>query len=816
MDNFESFFRDLYSDKHKTMGTDKKEFYIKTADTINEESTHNDKLNSPITKAEVNSAISLSKSGKASAADMMSNEILKALDSNHIDFLTDLFNISFDNSVYPWNESIITPLHKKGDKSNPDNYRAIAVSSVMGKIFSTILLERLHKYRKEKCPDPPNQLGFTKGAQTYDHILTMQTITSKYKKLKKPVYAIFVDFKKAFDSVCRQALFYKLAKLGITGKFYSVLRDMYSNSFAFIKLAGHLSKRFQIAKGTEQGHPLSPDLFKIFLYDLSQLLEHSDCPELLNVPISHLLWADDLIMLSLDPESSQKQLNALNKFCTQWGIEINEIKTKVMVFNSKSSQSNTKQSTFTLGENILEIVDTYCYLGIELHSSGELRTAQQTLKTKAMRAFFGLKRNVIRSKLSFKSLCILFDSLIKPVVLYGAPIWTPTSATSKAVSKHITSSDQNNHNFIAKINRSVSEKVHLSFLKWALGVHKKASNVGVWGESGRYPLIYQSIRLTLNYYKRLLKSPSDTFIHAALKEQQSLNLPWYRNIEPLIKMDEIYHLDHVTAHKKAKSKQQLIVKRPELDNGENRSKPLPSKKFRVQTIMHNLQHHFTECWQYEKSNSTKLSFYNNIKNKFARESYLDAVKGFSRRYSTCKIRISAHDLEVELGRYSKTAREERHCKWCKVSMGSETIEDENHFLYECDLYNDLRTKLITSLNKSPRIDYNGTDSSHHHLHMNRITLKPNLMSLLSPHINSNISTNNINMFNLHHKALLSNNIHSYINTNEGKTNIHAHSYILNCVSSFIYRALKKRKKFVNELKERETNFNTVIINFRIS
>ena len=206
-----------------------------TADIINKTATHNDGLNSPISTSEVTSAINSSKSGKASSSDMMSNEILKALDINHVNFLTSLFNICFDNSVYPWNESIITPLHKKGDKSNPDNYRAIAVSSVIGKIFSIILLERLHAFRKKKCPDPPNQLGFTKGAQTYDHILTMQTITSKYKKMKKPVYAIFVDFKKAFDSVCRQALFYKLVKLGITGKFYSVLRDMYSNSFAYEK-----------------------------------------------------------------------------------------------------------------------------------------------------------------------------------------------------------------------------------------------------------------------------------------------------------------------------------------------------------------------------------------------------------------------------------------------------------------------------------------------------------------------------------------------------------------------------------------------------
>ena len=113
------------------------------------------------------------------------------------------------------------------------------------------------------CPDPPNQLGFTKKAQTYDHILSMKTIASKYRKLNKPVYAVFVDFKKAFDSVCRQALFLKLAKNGITGQFFNVLQNMYSNSYAHIKLSGHLSKKIRICKGTEQGHPLSLSLIHI-------------------------------------------------------------------------------------------------------------------------------------------------------------------------------------------------------------------------------------------------------------------------------------------------------------------------------------------------------------------------------------------------------------------------------------------------------------------------------------------------------------------------------------------------------------------------
>ena len=279
MEKFEKFFSNLYSDNHKTIDNNKKEEFIREADTINNNTpTHSTILNDIITSTEVSLIIKSLKLGKASSNDKISNEIIKNLDSNHVNFLTSYFNICLEYGIYPWVESIITPLHKKGNKSDPDNYRAIAVSSVIGKLFSTILLERLIKYRLKFNPDPPNQLGFTKNAQTYDHIFTMQTIASKYKKLKKRVYAVFVDFKKAFDSVCRQALSLKLAKSGITGNFYNVLRNMYSNSNAYIKLSGHISNKFKIKKGTEQGHPLSPDLFKNFLSDLSKLLEIKDCP----------------------------------------------------------------------------------------------------------------------------------------------------------------------------------------------------------------------------------------------------------------------------------------------------------------------------------------------------------------------------------------------------------------------------------------------------------------------------------------------------------------------------------------------------------
>ena len=80
-----------------------------------------------------------------------------------------------------------------------------------------------------------------------------------------------------------------------------------------------------------------------------------------------------------------------------------------------------------------------------------------------------------------------------------------------------------------------------------MGVHRKSSNIGMWGESGRYPLIYQSIKLTLKYYDRLTKMKPGSYVYAALQEQQSLNLSWFKNLEPLLKLDGIYNEDHITA-----------------------------------------------------------------------------------------------------------------------------------------------------------------------------------------------------------------------------------------------------------------------------
>ena len=160
---------------------------------------------------ELEEAVMKLKAGKAASDDGISNEFLIHADPPLLEAILKIFNSCLVYGCYPWNTSIITPLHKKGNRYDPNNYRAIAVDPNVGKLFASILLNRLLKFRADNAPNPPNQQGFFKGAQTTDHALCLDTCIQKYAvKKKNYLFACFVDYSKAFDTVCREALIYKL------------------------------------------------------------------------------------------------------------------------------------------------------------------------------------------------------------------------------------------------------------------------------------------------------------------------------------------------------------------------------------------------------------------------------------------------------------------------------------------------------------------------------------------------------------------------------------------------------------------------------
>ena len=124
-----------------------------------------------------------------------------------------------------WSISFINPIHKKGSKIDPENYRGISLLSFLGKFFSAILNQRLVKYAIEHNIFTKEQLGLIPGNRTSDALIILHNIVKYYcGKSSRLIYACFVDFKKAFDSIPRQKIFVKHIKHNITGKFYDCIK----------------------------------------------------------------------------------------------------------------------------------------------------------------------------------------------------------------------------------------------------------------------------------------------------------------------------------------------------------------------------------------------------------------------------------------------------------------------------------------------------------------------------------------------------------------------------------------------------------------
>ena len=125
---------------------------------------------------------------------------------------------------------LIRPIYKKkGSLNDPDNYRGISLLSCFGKLFTSILNERLNEFLNDNNAMGEEQAGFREKYSTIDHILVLHSIIDLYLSQKKRVYCAFVDYKKAFDSVDRLSLWYKLIQNNIQGKVFRVIHNMYSN-----------------------------------------------------------------------------------------------------------------------------------------------------------------------------------------------------------------------------------------------------------------------------------------------------------------------------------------------------------------------------------------------------------------------------------------------------------------------------------------------------------------------------------------------------------------------------------------------------------
>ena len=191
---------------------------------------------------------------------------------------------------------ILVPIikDKSGKINSKDNYRPIAIASIMSKLLEKLLLERLNNYFVISS----HQFGFKPKHSTDACIYVLKETINSYVEKQSSVYLCFLDASKAFDRVNHYKLFHKLINRGVPGYLVRILAFWYSNQTMCVRWGSMISKGFKVTNGVRQGGILSPYLFNIYMDDLSKILgkEYAGC-KIASRNLNHLFYADDLVLM---------------------------------------------------------------------------------------------------------------------------------------------------------------------------------------------------------------------------------------------------------------------------------------------------------------------------------------------------------------------------------------------------------------------------------------------------------------------------------------------------------------------------------------
>ena len=188
-------------------------------------------MNRDINDSEFKAHVDKVKNGKAHGVDGTLNEAIKAYKNLILPLLTKLFNMIFNEGLFPtaWGIGIIVSIFKSGPKTNPGNYRGISLLSNLSKIFTSIINQRIMLWSEQERIIGQCQAGFRQGKSTIDQMFVLKILNDKHLFRKRGrFYCLFVDFSKAFDTVNCDFLIYSLIKSGMHGKMLKLIQKVYS------------------------------------------------------------------------------------------------------------------------------------------------------------------------------------------------------------------------------------------------------------------------------------------------------------------------------------------------------------------------------------------------------------------------------------------------------------------------------------------------------------------------------------------------------------------------------------------------------------
>ena len=611
-------------------------------------------LDSKIEVREILNCIRKIKNNKTGGNDGLVGELLKYGDVEMAYLLEQLYSVIWSEEYVPrqWREGLIVNLFKKGDREDPSNYyRGITLSSVVGKVFCKILNNRLVQVLDKERILHEGQAGFRVNRSCTDNVYTLNELVQGRLREDKQTYTFFLDIRKAYDTVWHAGLWYKLWDMGVKGKMWRVIKDMYKEPRSVVLLEGQKSSSFNIEQGVAQGCSLSSILFSVFINDLLKEVENAELGVELNSGkrISGMLFADDFVGVSESRDNLQKLIDIVYRYCNKWRLRANVSKSAVMVF-SKS----VVRGDWMWGEHKLPNVTSYSYLGIEFCYNGAWDMHIKRVVDAGKRKLNHLHSIISNRNFNLSARRLLLLSVIRPTLEYGNEIWDGSKCKVDAL-----------------------ESIILRGAKRILGCSSKTCNEAVKGDMGLESLKCRRDKAKLKWWYELLKMPENRYPKQLFNQRWNIKprrgrqrKMWGRIVEDIF--------------------ESLGIDKEEWS--ESIKNETSSKKSFVACIQDSIQEREHSEFEGGLNSKVKLQVYRLFNKHVEFKKYLHGVGDMGTRLMF-KFRSGTHGLNEELGRH-RGREGKSQCTLCGCECESVT-----HVLWECFAYSNIRNNFMAKLNE---------------------------------------------------------------------------------------------------------------------
>ena len=329
--------------------------------------------------------------------------------------ITILFNKSLETGVLPsaWKHAEVTPIFKKGSKVSPNNYRPVSLTSILCKTLESFVRDSIQEHMESLNLYTDCQHGFRTGRSCVSQLLEVFNDFSKFSDSNDPFDVIYLDFAKAFDTVPHERLLRKMSAYGIGGNILKWTRAFLSDRTQQVRVKNDYSKISKVTSGIPQGSILGPILFTIFINDL---------PESISTICK--IFADDTKIYDYcyHKNNIQKDLYTLQDWTEKWQLYFNNDKCKCLHYGRNNPNHDYNFLTNNR-PNIIQDSNSEKDLGVTFDLNLNFDLHINDITKKANQVLGLIKRNF--KYMDNKTFILLYKSLVRPILEYGAPIWSP-------------------------------------------------------------------------------------------------------------------------------------------------------------------------------------------------------------------------------------------------------------------------------------------------------------------------------------------------------------------------------------------------------